>query len=319
MSSPAPCFPAGGEGVGRFPSARASQRDERVDGFLGVGIVHIWLRIVILALVRTNAFWTFRPGLTIVDIGDGTPRSPHLVTYIRVWKSANDFIRFNMVKAAGPGAKDVSTKLGSFVAGGRLRRRAVDVLQGRGSKVFTFVRSPISHFVSGYNEVEFRWMHEFVGNYSTVVIPEHCQAKGCVFHRFPIGSTDRVWAFLGDLLLGKLALLREVQHVYPQLGALPRGLPLDYVGRLESFDADWRYVLDTYIRTHSGSPQEYEFDPRVGAHNSTNYEAGAAAKRLVESDVGFVKVLEELFVLEYMCWGYEPIGSQGPRLHLRSI
>ena len=162
-------------------------------------------------------------------------------------------------------------------------------------------------------------MHEFVGNYSTVVIPEHCQAKGCVFHRFPIGSTDRVWAFLGDLLLGKLALLREVQHVYPQLGALPRGLPLDYVGRLESFDADWRYVLDTYIRTDSGSPQEYEFDPRVGAHNSTNYEAGAAAKRLVESDVGFVKVLEELFVLEYMCWGYEPIGSQGPRLHLRSI
>lgn len=282
MSSPAPCFPAGGEGVGRFPSARASQRDERVDGFLGVGIVHIWLRIVILALVRTNAFWTFRPGLTIVDIGDGTPRSPHLVTYIRVWKSANDFIRFNMVKAAGPGAKDVSTKLGSFVAGGRLRRRAVDVLHRRGSKVFTFVRSPISHFVSGYNEVEFRWMHEFVGNYST-------------------------------------PLLREVQHVYPQLGALPRGLPLDYVGRLESFDADWRYVLDTYIRTHSGSPQEYEFDPRVGAHNSTNYEAGAAAKRLVESDVGFVKVLEELFVLEYMCWGYEPIGSQGPRLHLRSI
>ncbi len=254
----------------------------------------------------TASFWRFQPGLTVVDIGDGTPNSPHLVTYIRIWKSANDFIRFNLVPAAGPGAMDVTGRLAPLISGrrgGQMTRRKVGSHR-LSSKVFTFVRSPISHFVSGYNEVEYRWTHDF-GNYSTDFIPEYCQSKGCVFHKFPMGSTERVWAFLGDLLLGKLALLREVGHVYAQLGALPKGLRIDFVGRLENFNEDWRHVLDTFI--HADSDQhECEFDPSVGAHNSTNFEAGEAAKRLVANDPGFVRVLEELLVLEFMCWGYPP-------------
>lgn len=53
----------------------------------------------------------------------------------------------------------------------------------------------------------------------------------------------------------------------------------------------------------------YNFDPHLGPHNSSNYEAGAVAKRLVEDDIGFVSVLYEFLKLEYLCWGYDgPTG-----------
>ncbi len=259
----------------------------------------------------TSSFWKFQPGLTVIDLGDGTRSSPHLVTYVRIWKSANDFIRHSLLPAAGPGAIDVTGDLGPLISGrrgGQTMRRRFRAGIPR-SKVFTFVRSPISHFIAGYNEVEYRWAQEF-GNYSTVDIPKYCQEKGCVFHTFPMGSTDRVWAFLGDLLLGKLVGLREVGHVYAQLGALPKRVTLDFVGRLENFDEDWRHVVDTYVRTDS-SPQEYKPDRSLGGHNSANFEAGEAAKRLVNDDHGFVGVLEELLLMEYLCWGYPKVGDGG--------
>lgn len=259
----------------------------------------------------TSSFWKFQPGLTVIDLGDGTRNSPHLVTYVRIWKSANDFIRHSLLPAAGPAAIDVTGDLAPIISGRRgnhmIRRKyRFEVPK---SKVFTFVRSPISHFIAGYNEVEYRWTHEF-GNYSTAHIPEYCEEKGCVFHTFPMGSADRVWAFLGDLLLGKLVGLREVGHVYAQLGALPKDLRLDFVGRLENFDEDWRHVVETYVRTDS-SPQEYKPDRSLGGHNSTNFEAGESAKRLVDDDHGFVRVLEELLMMEYLCWGYPMAGDGG--------
>ena len=155
----------------------------------------------------TRRFWAFSSGLTVIDVDD-PPRQTNLVTYMRIWKSANDAIRWNLVAAAGERA-DVTTKmrLGPALDSsrrnvGRHRRRVVDRL--RKSKIFTFVRDPISHFIAGYNECEWRWFHEF-RNYSSW-IPEYCHEQGCVFHTFPIGSQDRAWAFLGDLLLVRMVV-----------------------------------------------------------------------------------------------------------------
>ena len=101
---------------------------------------------------------------------------------------------------------------------------------------------------------------------------------------------------------GKLEPLTDVHHVYPQTGVLGHGISPDFIGRLEHFDDDWRHVVDTYIP----KMRDYTFDPHLGAHpNSSKYEAGTAAKHLVENDMGFVVVLYELLKLEYLCWGYE--------------
>ena len=137
-----------------------------------------------------------------------------------------------------------------------------------------------------------------------------------VSRRFAIGTllAEAHWssrAVLGSLtthvvqhdrtMQGKLQLLREVQHVYPQLGVLGHGIYPDFIGRLEHFDDDWQHVVDTYLP----KLRDYTFDPQLGPHNSSNYEAGTAAKHLVENDMGFVVVLYELLKLEYLCWGYE--------------
>jgi hypothetical protein len=252
------------------------------------------------------SFASFAPGMTVVN-RDALGRGTSYLTYLRVWKSANDAIRMNLVAAAG---NDVTRK----VSGTRKRRMGeANARFLRKSSVFTFVREPIEHFVAGYNELEFRWFLEFT-NYSGRV-EEVCQVEGCVFHTFDIGSPERVWAFVGDMLLGKLRTLREVGHVYPQSGVLAPGLRLDFVGKVETFDADWKRLMDTYLNADG-----YVFDTSLGRHNSSGFEAGRSAKELVLHDRHLVQVLEELFVIDYKCWGYDfPVplddddGSNGPQ------
>ena len=248
------------------------------------------------------SFGNFGPGTTIVDLNP--PRRQSFLTYLRVWKSGNDAIRMNLIAAAG-NASDVTGTVRTSSKRRRHGNRNTDFVRDsflKLTKVFTFVRDPVDHFAAAYRELEFRWMHEFNnGTYSNWV-REYCDERTCVFHTFPVGSADRAWAFLGDLMLGKLALLREVQHVYPQSGILSEGFPLDFVGRLERFEEDWQHVIDTYVPRASG----YQFDHSLGAHNSSKFDEGLAAKELVRAhDVGFIRVLEELLVLDFLCFGYE--------------
>mgnify|MGYP006950298258 CR=1 FL=1 len=255
--------------------------------------------------IWTQVSWpNFSPGLTVVDLHP--PDRKRLVAYKRVWKSGNDAIRMNLVNAAGPGAD--LTKLVQRTAVGK-RKRGRDREQGRDwlrrahdAKVFTFVREPIEHWAAAYLELEFRWFHEGYGNASYIeVVDQECERHGCVFNSFPIGSTERVWAFLGDLLLGKLSKLKEVEHVYPQSGVLGKG-QLDFIGRLERFDEDWEHVVVELMGKEHGS---YQFDHSLGTHNSSTYAEGRAAKDLVDAhDVAFLKVLQELLVLDYLCLGY---------------
>ena len=262
---------------------------------------------------RAWDYWTqvswpnFLPGLTVVDLHP--PDRKRVVAYKRVWKSGNDAIRMNLVSAAGPGA-DLTKHVQRTVVGKRKRgrdrereREGRDWLRGvHDAKTFTFVREPIEHWAAAYRELEFRWFHEGYQNASYVeVVDQECERLGCVFNSFPIGSTERVWAFLGDLLLGKLRKLKEVEHVYPQRGVLGKGT-LDFIGRLERFDEDWEHVVVEFMGKVPGS---YQFDHSLGTHNSSTYAEGRAAKDLVDAhDVAFLKVLQELLVLDYLCLGY---------------
>jgi hypothetical protein len=138
-------------------------------------------------------YWDFSPGFTIVDLDD-PPHKSNLVAYMRIYKSANDAIRFNLLAALGE--KAVTERWQAYELD-ESRRETHTV--GNSFNAFTFVRDPISHYVAGYSENEWRWFNGFE-NYPSH-ISSYCETHGCVFHTFPMGSTDRVWACLGDLLL----------------------------------------------------------------------------------------------------------------------
>jgi hypothetical protein len=230
-------------------------------------------------------FGGFYPGATAFKVPTRHGiRRPDLM-YVRIWKSANDAIRYNLEKIAGRGRKLSANWAGQ-------------------ANVFTFVREPVGHFVAAYNEVEYRWSHSNttwsvgVANYSTE-LERLCAVEGCIFPAFEMGTAERVWAFVGDLILGKLRDFLEVQHVYPQSGILMKtALELDFVGKLERFQEDWDKMLRAYV---GDADRRWDASLR---HPSHGFIAGIAGKKAIHDDPRLAEVLRELMFMDFACYGY---------------
>jgi hypothetical protein len=113
----------------------------------------------------------------------------------------------------------------------------------------------------------------------------------------PHGSTARFGAFLRELLAG--APVFEVEHVYAAVGALAVGV--DFVGRLEAFDDDWRCLAHRLQL-----PAHTTFNRSLGAHLSSGDPTGdrAAAAALVANDATTLAALCLVLLPDYACLGY---------------
>lgn len=229
---------------------------------------------ILLKYLRVS-YSTFFPGFAVVRSWV-TRRGTHYVFYSRIYKAGNDAIRENLAKASHSRA--------------RLMYR---IYKGAPSKTFTFVREPAERWIAGYNELEHRW-----GVENTYNVSEKC--PGCIFHTFPLGQ-ERVWAFLGDLLLMKLAKAYEIEHVYPMSGILRASKALEFIGRIENFEQDWDTVLNVFIGPISDN---YKFDHSLGVHNSSGYEAQQHGMRLLEHNPFFTEILQHILFKDYACFGY---------------
>ena len=213
--------------------------------------------------------------------------SGNTTVYARIWKSGNDAIRENM------------DDIGRQLSGNRHRstlRRSVEF--GRFRKppaVFTFSRDPLDRWLSGYNELETRF------DTRKVNIGKVC--RRCIFHMFVIGSEERVWAFLHDLLFNYLTGLPERQHMYPQCNVLGiYGRFLSFIGRLENFEADWAHVLHNIIK-YPG----YTWSSTKGIHKSMDdpLHTHMAAKKLAAKDPWFTKIIQHIMFKDFLCFGYD--------------
>jgi len=204
--------------------------------------------------------------------------------YLAVWKSGS--MQFcSMLKRMGK----------------CLHRRSSAPAKREPRLVFTFVRDPVRHFLSGYSEIVYRataprgpdahalhytWLKHMNGS------SEHV--------KLPSGSTSRARAFVRDLVAGRTRPrfdLTEV-HAYPQHAFLQRyinftGNVPHFVGRLEEAEADWaalgELVTGTAATALPGSnpwPRLGSSGSRVRTHGGTDSQSGSLARAAMARVLG---------------------------------
>ena len=187
---------------------------------------------------------------------------------------------------------------------------------------FTFVREPLSRFLSGYarrmrcacvaHACWLRCSHCCMLalaagrygeiSYRSVFFPnaaEHLARGAAVTHvHLPHGSPARFAAFLRDLVAG--APVFEAEHVYAAAGAL--GMGLDFIGRLERFDADWARLSALLVLPPDARP----FNRTAGAHDSSRDPTGdrAAAAAYLRDTPDAQAAVCLLLLPDFACLGY---------------
>lgn len=225
---------------------------------------------------------SFFPGYTIL-LRSPSAKLRQTMYYSRVWKAANDAIRENLARATNANAAQSWKWL--------LRSRS------KSATIVTFVREPAERWVSAYNELQQRWVVE-----NKYDVAKEC--PDCIFPHFD--GEERVWAFLVDLLTLKLVDAFEIVHVYPESGILRASPHFDFLGKIETFEKDWKRLMDKYVDN-----REYVFDSTLGQHNSSKDVMGArkAGLSLLEHSLPFVQILEHILFKDYRCFGY-PMRSE---------
>ena len=180
--------------------------------------------------------------------------------YRRVYKCANDAIRFNLAR---------------WPSGARSKRTCT----------FTFLRNPIERFASAVNEFEHR-----LGKHS--VHSQQLKQAGMRIADFPVGAPNRTSAFIKDIVEGNWISNRRVnpkinpnvafEHLFPQANALRTNRSsLDFVGQVHNLQKDW-HTMQQVCGVPSKSRRT--FDSNVGRHPS-----GKDPKGVKAGSLGFIR------------------------------
>lgn len=199
-------------------------------------------------------------------------------SYIRLWKCANNAIFCNLQRLAHD-----PTVVGSDN----------DV----SSLSFSFVRDPLSRFVSAYAEINFQLYRQ-----------HGCTRQSASFLEYPLNSHARAKAFIKDVLNGNMNpecwISRNVFSLLGQLRQYAKlHAPIDFVGRLESFERDWdrlQSVSGVYFSS---------WDSGCGLHAATNdtsiHSDRKAMSEVIHTQGNFLLALHCAVLLpDYECLGY---------------
>ena len=277
----------------------------------------------------SNVFYEFPWGVHgyRADIKN-TKENGNWIAYLPVWKCANIEIRRYMTDILGGeiekkmshdwlGKKGVgsSSPLGAFT------RRPICVVMA--------IRDPISHFLSGYNEVEYRIQLD-KRNRERV-------ANTWNFAKLPVGTNDRFEQFVVDLVScpfeqnfrgifhgwDKYPSALEFPHLYSMVGVLQmlsRGSGLNltsdlhYLPTLTNLSSTWGTFVAESCPTGTFPPQ-VETDlllKSVGSnhHKSSLDKIGCykAATEVWNSRSRFSNALCAISMMDYACWRDLPDG-----------
>jgi hypothetical protein len=255
-------------------------------------------------------FFFFGPGTYSTASDHGSNNKSSFFTYFPIWKCANNQLRGFWEQV-----------FGGLSRHNRIRRSINPQVE---ECIVMAVRDPISHFISGYNEIESR----IVAFRST----RERTAKTWPFSRFQAGSSERFQQLITDILdcptgrhyrgiLDPYPATLELQHLYSMTGVLNRLLAknmtrdLHYLPSLEDLEHSWpQFIVESCPGSFSNATATRilttEMNISRGTHESSKDLLGtyAAAKRVWSEGGVFAKALCALHILDYACWKDLPEG-----------
>jgi hypothetical protein len=230
-----------------------------------------------------------------------------VMAYVPVWKCANEQIRFGMVHTLG------EDKFEAY--GGNdfclFFQKQLPKMSTRRACVVTAVRDPISHFLSAYNEVEYRYsLHKFTDEWK--------EFPQLIFTRYRHGHKKRFEQFVRDYLSGPIVEKQkpyldyplEIPHTFLMSGIL---LELarcnerltDYLPSLDNLTHTWPNFL-TKTCPEVDFPEEFVTGTldTAGQHFSSTDDLGDydAARQVWEEGGLTAQALCILHVMDYACF-----------------
>jgi hypothetical protein len=218
------------------------------------------------------------------------------MTFVMIWKCANDAIRKNMMayeKRNGPvlnphKARPALLNKGESHSSVEYKKK----MEGQFglkhySKAFAFTREPISHFISGLAEYYWR-------NYQkSVITTEQLKLKLDGMLQFSQLNEKR------DSVSDR-SQRYVLWHFYAMSGVLKPEYNIGYLGKLESFTEDWGIINSIY-------KTEIQINTSLGWHESSDDPNGvkAAFKELFKRDVRYKRALCQLLYVDYVCFNYD--------------
>lgn len=223
-------------------------------------------------------FYSTSFGALTVTIGGGP------ITYVMIWKCANDAIRKNLLRNDETVVSGSATSM-SFRKKKESHTTAELALKlylqygvTRAPPTFTFAREPLSRFSSGM--AEYYWRN---------------------FQRDMI-SVDQLEKDILRLL--DMTPFPGPEYVTKHFMAMSGILTVDFgvrlIGRLENFEEDWRNISST-LRMN------FSFNRSLGWHESSADPNGvkAAFEELYRRDVRYLKAMCQIFFVDFVCFEYE--------------
>ena len=158
-------------------------------------------------------------------------------------------------------------------------------------RAFTFVRDPISRFISGYSEIDYRT--RIVKDWPLL----HSLAK--LLREYPVGSSVRAAAFFEEFLRSGIDVNG---HVRPQLEFLQPfsgcSLPMDFIGKTERAEEHWAKLFAMQNET---APK---FDSLLAVHSHGQRDK-QAMKTFLASSAKYIRALCWLYLGDFAVFEYE--------------
>jgi len=172
---------------------------------------------------------------------------------------------------------------------------------------FTLVRDPLSRFVSGYSEIEYRIGKRRQFQKNSFV------SEAYPFEEYNVGSRERAMQFIQHVLTGNIDghvyYLNVFNHVHPQVGTIKQGGAL-VVGKLEEFDIAW-----ARIEKYTGCRMPFNFG--CGTHPETNSDSenpSRTAMAALLQEPGVAESIKcSLLLPDYACFDNAGLNIQMPQ------
>ena len=206
--------------------------------------------------------------------------------YANIWKAGNNAIRHSLMTEL---ARNLMLNRKHLLVG-KAKYKELEELRrtsfcARGAVSFTFVREPLSHFLSGFTEYAYRaW--EGLTKIDTTF------AKATLM------------TILGGRKPNVTGGGSSLFHIYPMSGVLSAGWRFDWVGVLEHADSAWEELANF---SRSELVRNTKLDSSLGAHPTSSDPQGARAAMVavLRREPELRGRLCSLLLADFACFGYD--------------